>query len=378
MLSFYKPKFGHFMSYKKNKRIILLLFTLLLFHMQIFFSSENHTLSHIHTSPPIDIVYLWVDGSDPNWLSIKNQYLQPDHQYSTIDEEACSDNRFFDHEELKYSLRSLVKFAPFFNHIYIVKMNQRPKWLINHPQITIIDHQEIFKNSEDLPSFNSQSIESNIHRIPGLSEHFIYFNDDVLLGHKVAPSDFFTESGKIKVLFEPGLTVSKSPEVQASLYRKAWLNSSALLNTYFFEERRQRLCHAPFALRKSFIEQVECLFPFVFTSNSSHQFRNDQDFNLTNGLLQYIWKYQDKIERGSLTNKMISIYNDELFLLTEIQLVDLIKTSPHTFCIQDCITKKGIKTCNLLKKIFNDLFPNPAPWENTSDASLEIGLQNEQ
>jgi len=316
---------------------------------------------------PIDIVYLWVDGSDPNWLSIKNQYLEIGHQQTYVADEACASNRFYDHDELKYSLRSLLKFAPFFNHIYIVTMNQIPKWMIAHPKITIVDHQEIFSTIEDLPTFNSQSIEANIHHIPGLSEHFIYFNDDVLLGQPVTPYDFFTREGKVKVLFEKGLTVSPNPEVQASLYRKAWVNSSAVLNSYFIKERRQRLCHAPFALRKSYIENIERLFPFVFFSNSSHRFRSDKDFNLTNGLFQYVWKYQECLEIGNLTNKMISIYNDEHLPETSKVLTDFLEKPLHTFCIQDCIVGSCTKTCELLKSFFCKLLPDPAPWEKGSE-----------
>lgn len=129
-----------------------------------FLISQEHSFSH-----PVDIVYLWVDGQDPQWLYHKKTYEQREQMYVAPAQEACQDNRFWDHEELKYSLRSLLKFAPFFNHIYIVTMNQRPKWLIDHPQITIVDHKEIFSNLHYLPTFNSQALECNLHRIPNLS-----------------------------------------------------------------------------------------------------------------------------------------------------------------------------------------------------------------
>jgi hypothetical protein len=337
------------------------------FFLFLFASLTSFIFSHETTFPyPIDIVYLWVDGSDPHWRNIKNKYADLQEQSSGIIEEAATDNRFRDHEELKYSLRSVLQFAPFFRHIFIVTMNQHPNWLADHPQITIIDHKEIFKNSNDLPTFNSHAIEANLHRIPGLSEHFIYFNDDVFLGLPVSPYDFFTEEGKIKVLFERGYTISANPIVQASPYRKAWVNSNALLDGYFQEERRHRLCHSAFSFRKSWIEQAESLFPFVFDGNASHKFRSPEDFNITNGLLQYIFLYQERIEKGNMMNKMVSMQNDFYFDQNARELTNLLINPIHTFCLQDCIEGQSEKTQELLSNFLNTYFPDPAPWEKDS------------
>src|SRR5438105_685379 len=94
-------------------------------------------------SEPIDIVYLWVNGSDPDWCAIKEQHLLEEPDQIRKIEECHTVNRFSDNDELKYSLRSLWMYAPFINHIYIVTMNQRPIWLAPHPKITFIDHSEI-------------------------------------------------------------------------------------------------------------------------------------------------------------------------------------------------------------------------------------------
>ncbi len=355
------------MLYKTLAKTATLTFFFILCCIQNLFSfAKENPFPH-----PIDIVYLWVDGSDPKWLSIKNKYSKV-HQTETIFiGDACIDSRFSDHEELKYSLRSLVKFAPFFNHIYIITMDQYPKWLLDHPKITIVDHQAVFNHPEDLPTFNSQAIESQIHRIPGLAEHFIYFNDDVLLGKRVSPYDFFKEDGKINVLFEKGFTVSSSPEVQATMYRKAWVNSNLLLDTYFISEPRRRLSHAPFALRKSLIQEVECLFPCVFTCNSAHKFRSDQDFNLTNGLLQYIWLYQGYVEKGNLSNKMISLYSNERFAESKEALDSFLVDPLHTLCIQDCTSEDCIEISEYLKNFFETLLPDAAPWEKQEMPALK-------
>ncbi|XP_052801171.1 N-acetylglucosamine-1-phosphotransferase subunits alpha/beta-like isoform X2 [Mya arenaria] len=115
-------------------------------------------------------------------------------------DEDVSASRFEDNEELRYSLRSLERFAPWVRHVYIVTNGQLPYWLnLENPRITLVTHDEIFQNKSHLPSFSSPAIESNLHRIPGLSDKFIYMNDDVMFGKEVWPDDFYTHSSGQKV-----------------------------------------------------------------------------------------------------------------------------------------------------------------------------------
>ena len=111
-----------------------------------------------------------------------------------------SSNRFEDNEELRYSIRSVLKFAPWVRHIYIVTNGQLPYWLdVSHPRVTIVPHHQIFQNLSHLPTFSSPAIESHIHRIPGLSKKFIYMNDDVMLGLPVWPDDFYSHEKGQKI-----------------------------------------------------------------------------------------------------------------------------------------------------------------------------------
>ena len=111
-----------------------------------------------------------------------------------------SSNRFEDNEELRYSIRSVLKFAPWVRHIYIVTNGQLPYWLdLSHPRVTIVPHHQIFQNLSHLPTFSSPAIESHIHRIPGLSKKFLYMNDDVMLGMPVWPEDFYSHKKGQKV-----------------------------------------------------------------------------------------------------------------------------------------------------------------------------------
>lgn len=109
-------------------------------------------------------------------------------------------SRFADNDELKYSLRSLQKHAPWVRRVFVVTNGQIPSWLnLDNPRITIVTHEEIFRNLSHLPTYSSPAIESHLHRIPGLSRRFVYLNDDVMFGKEVWPEDFYTHTGGYKV-----------------------------------------------------------------------------------------------------------------------------------------------------------------------------------
>ncbi|KAH9260901.1 hypothetical protein BASA82_001084, partial [Batrachochytrium salamandrivorans] len=97
-------------------------------------------------------------------------------------------NRFKDHGELKYSLRSLEKFAPWVNRVFLVTNGQIPDWL-NTSRVTVIPHDDFFPPA-DLPTFSSPAIEANLFRIKKLSNRFLYFNDDMFLASPVTLEDF--------------------------------------------------------------------------------------------------------------------------------------------------------------------------------------------
>lgn len=133
----------------------------------------------------IDFVILWVDGNDSAWLEQKNHYSPQKADYSN------KDNRFRDWDNLQYWFRGVEKFAPWVNNVYFITWGHLPKWLnTNHPKLKIVNHKDYIP-SEYLPTFNSDVIETNLHRIKELSETFVLFNDDVFLIDDVKPTDFF-------------------------------------------------------------------------------------------------------------------------------------------------------------------------------------------
>jgi len=193
--------------------------------------------------PSMDIVYTWVNGSDPlhqrdlklytdiehgiiptttkspTHTTTKSAHAKTGKQHQNKNhhrklhavtttttesapkvEDESGSNRFRDNEELRFSLRSLEQHAGWVRNVYIVTNGQVPYWLdTSNPRVKIIKHSDIFQNQTHLPTFSSPAIESHIHRIPGLSDKFIYLNDDVMFGNNVLPEDFYTHSDGQKV-----------------------------------------------------------------------------------------------------------------------------------------------------------------------------------
>ena len=68
-------------------------------------------------------------------------------------------------DQLRYSVRSIEKYAPWVRHIYILTNGQKPNWINpNNSKISIVTHQDVFENKNHLPTFSSTAIEINMHR----------------------------------------------------------------------------------------------------------------------------------------------------------------------------------------------------------------------
>lgn len=142
----------------------------------------------------IDVVYTWVDGSRPDYAELVARH-------SSRPRDANPERFRDDLELLRYSLRSLERHAPWIRRVYLFTCRpQVPEWLrADHPRLRVVHHDEVAGEPGLLPTFNSNVIETLLDRLPGLSEHFLYLNDDYLLGAPVSPADFYAPDGRIKV-----------------------------------------------------------------------------------------------------------------------------------------------------------------------------------
>lgn len=170
----------------------------------------------------IDFVVTWVDMNDPLWQADFVKYSRKGHEIKN----GVSKARFRDYGFLKYWFRGIEKFAPWVRKIHFVTCGQYPEWLdLNNPKIHLVSHKD-FIPQQFLPTFNSVVIEYYLHKIPGLSDHFVYFNDDFYIINEIKKERFFKE----------GLPC----DIAAFKYNPSWSqwyttlkNSIAIINRYF-------------------------------------------------------------------------------------------------------------------------------------------------
>lgn len=251
----------------------------------------------------IDAVITWVNGDDPVHKAKRRKYGSTDIFQS---EDVAAATRFSDLGEIFWCVASLNIFAPFLRKIYIVTDEQNPnlddflnrKFPNGHIPVEIIDHKTIFRGYEQyLPTFNSITLETMTWRIPGLSEHYIEFNDDLMLCSPISPEDFFTEDGKsvcyaVKFnMFLTWLTRQLKPKRNGRkkvTFKGSMMNAAKLAGQkiYFF-----KLNHTPKGLRKSFFEKYYAEHPESMIQNIQHRFRNADQF--TPQELQYLMLHRE-------------------------------------------------------------------------------------
>ncbi|MBO0980000.1 stealth family protein [Microbacterium sp. SD291] len=240
-----------------------------------------------HVTEPIDVVYTWVNDDDPQWQTRKRRAS------GRIDDEEVNDtalnpSRYANRDELKYSLRSVEAYANWVDHIYIVTDRQVPDWLnAEHPRITMVDHREIFSDASVLPVFNSHAIESQLHHIPGLSERYVYMNDDVFFMRPVSPELFFTSSGLSK--FFP----SRAPlDIDDASPRDLPVLSAAKNGREFMILHHGRTVtnkfkHTPHPQLRSVLQDMEAEHPDLFRSVASSKFRAAEDHSIASSLYHF-------------------------------------------------------------------------------------------
>lgn len=157
-----------------------------------------NNLASTDRNKPIDVVIPWVDGNDPAHRARRIAAMGGDSAFNLPD--VGGDTRYAQMGELRWVLASINRFMPWVRRIYIVTDRQRPDkeldWVsqrIDNPiEVEIVDHTTIFGNDSDLlPTFNCASIETMLWRIPGLSERYIYFNDDTFVMAPMSPDEWF-------------------------------------------------------------------------------------------------------------------------------------------------------------------------------------------
>jgi len=228
----------------------------------------------------IDLVYLWVDGSDPKWQKKKQAFTTTRNDNS----ETNAAGRYVNSNELKYSLRSVEKHAPWIRNIFIVTDDQKPEWLnTDHPKINLIDHTQIIP-LEVLPLFNSIAIEYFLYKIPGLSEHFLFSNDDMFFNGDLTPDFFFAKDGNPiiclkKRKFGKWKNLLRPIVKEDGHYRKTVIRSMSLIEKKCGKYYSGLPHHNIDSYRKSdYQKAIEEVFNEEVKKSQIHRTRTDGDF----------------------------------------------------------------------------------------------------
>lgn len=322
----------------------------------------------------IDFVITWVDNADKEWQERKKNYSNKNGlEDSSI--------RYRDYGTLKYVFRSIEKYTPWVNKVYLVTDHQTPDWLnIDNPTVKVVDHND-FIDSKYLPLFNSNAIEWNIDKIPNLKERFVYFNDDTLINRPLNKEDFFY-NGNPKdfrlytdivpteefnhIVLNNGILINKFVKGRWPISKKGLWNSKygvkRIKNLIFLPQIKKSgisgyvESHGPLAFKRSSFRRAREIWPNQISMMNTHRFRSIEDISIW--LVRHL-----QLELGDFepTNSEINYFND-IAHLKDIKIA-LQKEKSNFICINDINVDDYEKTSHELKEILNNKFPVKSYFE---------------
>lgn len=310
----------------------------------------------------IDLVFSWVDGSSEEFQRARAKRMQS----YVVGDGDDSDARFRQINELKYALRSVHTFAPWVRRIFIATDSPAPEWLVDHPKVTIVRSEEFFADLDALPTHNSMAVESQLHRIEGLSEHFLYSNDDMFLGRPISPELFFSPGGISKFVEATTRIGLGANDPSRSGFENAARVNRRLLHERFGRVTARHLEHCAAPLRRSVMAEMEQEFAEAFHATSHSAFRAADNISVTNSFYHYyalmtgraVQQSQAKVRYIETTLKQSLGQMDRL----------LKRRDQDMFCLNDgsrpeiSVEERTTAVIDFLERYF----PFPAPWERQS------------
>jgi hypothetical protein len=304
---------------------------------------------------PIDAVYTWVDGNDPTFIARRNQFVTEN------DKPSVADNRWANHDELRYSLRSLAAYAPWVRKIYIVTNGQIPAWLkLTETRVEIVTHAQIFLWPQDLPTFNSRAIEAHLHRIHGLAKHFLYFNDDTFLGSPLLPSDFFSSDGRPKVIASKHPLPSTYTPGKDALTVAGIVNACRLLRACGAAQFANYSGHQVRPCTIGLCQHIDRAFASMVRGNSAARFRSASDTAIYLAFMGNYALYKKRAVASSLRHAMFRITKDPK---NNVDIIDRMRARrEQLFCLNDASCNGEVGVADVMRFV-KSLFTNPSPWE---------------
>ena len=307
----------------------------------------------------IDMVFSWVDGSSSDFQRERAKRMQA----YVVGDGDDSDARFRQIDELKYALRSVYMFAPWVRRIFIATDSPAPEWLVEHPRVTIMRSEDFFPDTSVLPTHNSHAVESQLHRIPGLAEHFLYSNDDMFFGRPVGPELFFSPGGVTKFIEAATRIGLGENNASRSGFENGARVNRALLRERFGKVTTRHLEHTAAPLRKSVMQELEAEFPDDFARTAASQFRSATDISVTNSLYHY---YALMTGRAVEQTQARSLYVETTLKLALRQMNALRKRRDQDmFCLNDGSNPEISDEVRraAVTDFLERYFPIVAPWE---------------
>lgn len=323
----------------------------------------------------IDFVIAWVDGEDPLWLAEKDLYTPCEESVRNP-----NNSLYRDWGTLPYWFRSVERYAPWVRKIHFVSWGHYPEWLnLEHPKLNFVRHTDYIP-PRYLPTFSSHTIELNLHLIPGLSEHFVYFNDDIFVVSPVKPTDFFHNGlprdcaiRNIPMLYDIGhinlndinlINKAFHFDIQFKKHFWKWINYRygihclrSLLFLPFIEFTGAKNLHIANAYNKTTLEAVWDRFYPVLDQTCQRKFRSVLDVN------QWLFKYW-QLTSGEFFPQWFNF--GKTTSITDLELVKkgLTRHSVKLLCLQDCDSVSDIAPLKRdICQVFHDAFPEKSSFE---------------
>ncbi|KAN0042739.1 hypothetical protein ACTA71_012662 [Dictyostelium dimigraforme] len=311
----------------------------------------------------IDLVYTWVNGSDPK----HTEALKDRVNDSSIE---VRQERFRDVGTLKYSLRSVRQFAPWINNIFIITSDQIPTWFNtkNPDNVKFIFHRDYFhKSKSDLPTFNSNSIESNFWNLPvEVSNCFLYLNDDIFFSRPVKQSDYFDENFNQVIFAKPELVGGGPGGPNTDEYTMAVFSTNRALSSIWNESQdvsRYFPAHGAQVFNRKILYKMQEEFGTGLEITSSSYLRNFTDFQMAHLYNQFALKYSNyKTFQTDVDVIYFSITNENFQEV--LSGVNKSRSEINTICLNDGLDFMNDDLQKLFDDTFNNFYPIISPYEN--------------
>jgi hypothetical protein len=313
-------------------------------------------------SGEVDVVYTWVDGRDERWRAEFEEWSRREGRAAGRDRDLIA-GRYRDNDELRHSFRSLWFGADWVRRIFVVTADQVPPWLdIDDGRVEVVSHRQILPASS-LPTFNSHAIEAALHRIDGLAEHFLYFNDDVFVGRPLRPEHFFTSGGLPRVFLSDARVTGVDDEAQLAVDNAA-MRGRQLLARDFGRVASYKPHHAPFALRRTLLDELTERYAAEVASTIEHRFRHPDDLSVAASLAPNCALATGQAVLGELAVEYVHLESARLrWHLDRL----LLGRRFDVFCLNETeVTatdrdRVGATVANFLARYF----PVASPWERS-------------